>query len=82
MPRLRPSAGQGRITVLTPHLDREWTLSTLVELTDGQGRDEQILQLIAPRAERARSTRGQEGWCFTPATPRNFRLKSWSAGPS
>lgn len=53
------------ITVLRPHLDREWILSALVELTEGQGCDEQVLELIAPRAQRARSARGQERWNFS-----------------
>ncbi|MGW6202512.1 tetratricopeptide repeat protein [Streptomyces sp. NPDC055089] len=50
------------ITVLTPHLDRSWPLSVLVELTEGQNRDEQVLELLAPRAERVRSARGEERW--------------------
>ncbi|MGW0786298.1 tetratricopeptide repeat protein [Streptomyces sp. NPDC002913] len=50
------------ITVLTPHLDRSWMLSVLVELTEGQNRDERVLELLAPKAERARSARGEERW--------------------
>ncbi|MFJ8828120.1 hypothetical protein ACIREE_41180 [Streptomyces sp. NPDC102467] len=50
------------IAVLTPHLDRSWLLSALVELTEGQNRDEQVLELLAPQAERARSARGEERW--------------------
>ncbi|WP_260697034.1 hypothetical protein [Streptomyces sp. 130] len=50
------------IQVLTPHLDRGWMLAALVELTDGHGRDEQVLDLLAPRAERARSARGEQRW--------------------
>ncbi|MFF9572742.1 hypothetical protein [Streptomyces sp. NPDC014685] len=50
------------ITVLTPHLDRGWLLSVLVELTEGQNRDERVLELLAPKAERARNARGEERW--------------------
>ncbi len=45
------------ITVLTPHWDREGILSALVELSGVHSRDEQVLELIAPRAARARSAR-------------------------
>ncbi|WP_433570209.1 tetratricopeptide repeat protein [Streptomyces sp. CA-251247] len=50
------------IAVLAPHLDRGWMLSALVELTQGQGREEQVLELIAPRAQRARSARAEGRW--------------------
>ncbi|NYV74051.1 tetratricopeptide repeat protein [Streptomyces sp. UH6] len=50
------------IAVLTPHLDQAWMLSFLVELTEGQNRDERVLELLAPKAERARSARGEERW--------------------
>lgn len=50
------------IDVLTPHVHRSWMLSVLVELTEGQNRDERVLELIAPKAERARSARGEERW--------------------
>ncbi|MFE7616990.1 hypothetical protein [Streptomyces sp. NPDC057496] len=50
------------ITVLTPHLDRGWLLSALVELTEGRNRDERVLELLAPKAERARNARGEERW--------------------
>ncbi|MFD8293922.1 tetratricopeptide repeat protein [Streptomyces lavendulae] len=63
------------ITVLTPHLDREWILSTLVELTEGQGRDEQVLELIAPHAERARSARGEERWGFHPSNAQDLEAQ-------
>lgn len=63
------------ITVLTPHLDREWILPTLVELTVGQNRDEQVLELIAPRAERARSARGEERWSFHPSNAQDLQAQ-------
>ncbi|MFD8178004.1 hypothetical protein [Streptomyces sp. NPDC059709] len=50
------------ITVLIPHLDRAWMLSVLVKLTEGQNRDKRVLELLAPKAERARSARGEERW--------------------
>ncbi|MCX5256936.1 tetratricopeptide repeat protein [Streptomyces canus] len=63
------------IIVLTPHLDREWILSTLVEITERQGRDEQVLELIAPRAQRARSARGEEQWNFGPSNAQDLQAQ-------
>ncbi|MFB7328319.1 hypothetical protein [Streptomyces sp. NPDC056190] len=63
------------ITVLTPHLDREWILSTLVELTESQRRDDQVLELIAPRAQRARSARGEERWNFNPSNAQDLQAQ-------
>ncbi|MFE2760426.1 hypothetical protein [Streptomyces halstedii] len=63
------------ITVLRPHLDREWILSTLVELTEGQSCDEQVLELIAPRAQRARSARGEERWNFSPSNAQDLEAQ-------
>ncbi|MFF2173154.1 tetratricopeptide repeat protein [[Kitasatospora] papulosa] len=42
------------IATLVPHLRDERLLSFLVEMTEGQGRDEQILDLVTPLAEEAR----------------------------
>jgi tetratricopeptide (TPR) repeat protein len=63
------------ISVLTPHLDREWMLSALVELTEGQGRDKQVLELIAPRAQRARSARGEERWRVHPSNAQDLQAQ-------
>ncbi|MFJ5220475.1 tetratricopeptide repeat protein [Streptomyces sp. NPDC088354] len=63
------------ITVLTPHLDREWILSALVKLTESQGRDEQVLELIAPRAQRARSARGEERWSLRPSNAQDLQAQ-------
>lgn len=38
-----------------------WLLSVLVEPTWGQNRDERVLRLLAPKAERARIARGPRG---------------------
>ncbi|MGW2678012.1 hypothetical protein [Streptomyces sp. NPDC001436] len=46
------------IDLLVPHLDGWWTLSVLVEITEGRDRDERVLELIAPHAESARHARG------------------------
>ncbi|MCX0247868.1 hypothetical protein [Streptomyces drozdowiczii] len=48
------------IELLVPHLDKPWLLSVLVDLTDGQGRDKWVLELIAPLADHARQARGEE----------------------
>ncbi|WP_405983221.1 tetratricopeptide repeat protein [Streptomyces sp. NBC_00158] len=47
------------VDLLLPHLDESWILSALVEITEGRGRDERMLELIAPHAEGARRARGQ-----------------------
>ncbi|MFD6281347.1 tetratricopeptide repeat protein [Streptomyces sp. NPDC060209] len=52
------------IAVLAPRLDRAWLLSALVELTEGQDRDERILELIAPKAQQAGSARAEGRWSF------------------
>ncbi|MDX2644110.1 hypothetical protein PV341_11060 [Streptomyces sp. PA03-1a] len=46
------------IDVLVPHLCDGWVLRSLVRMTEGQGRDDQVLELLAPMAEEFR--RGQE----------------------
>ncbi|MFJ3088276.1 hypothetical protein [Streptomyces sp. NPDC086838] len=48
------------IELLVPHLDKSWLVSVLVDITDGQGRDERVLELIAPFADQARQARGEE----------------------
>ncbi|MFJ3928574.1 hypothetical protein, partial [Streptomyces sp. NPDC090022] len=48
------------IDLLVPLVDGWWTLSVLVEITEGQGRDERVLELIAPHAESARRAAGTE----------------------
>ncbi|WP_431676132.1 tetratricopeptide repeat protein [Kitasatospora sp. KL5] len=50
------------IEVLTPHLEDWWLLETLVEMTEGQGRDERVLGLITPLAERVRQATGERRW--------------------
>ncbi|WP_437022604.1 tetratricopeptide repeat protein [Streptomyces sp. enrichment culture] len=49
------------IKLLVPRLDESSSLlSVLVEITDGQDRDERVLELITPRANHARQARGEE----------------------
>ncbi|WP_329099052.1 hypothetical protein [Streptomyces sp. NBC_01439] len=50
------------VELLVPHIDGWWTLSVLVEITEGRDRDEQVLQLIAPHADSARRARGESRW--------------------
>ncbi|MFI2471695.1 hypothetical protein ACH475_35900 [Streptomyces globisporus] len=47
------------IELLVPHLDKSWLLSILVDITDGQGRDERVLELITLLADHARQARGE-----------------------
>lgn len=49
------------IDLLVPHIDGSWILSVLVEISEGQDRDERVLELIAPHADSVRRARG-EGW--------------------
>lgn len=50
------------IDLLVPHIDGWWTLAVLVEITEGQDRDERVLELIAPHADSARQARGESRW--------------------
>ncbi|MGW4688059.1 hypothetical protein ACWEPM_24640 [Streptomyces sp. NPDC004244] len=50
------------IDLLVPHVGESWIRSVLVEITEGQARDEQVLELIAPHAEAARRARGEGRW--------------------
>ncbi|MGA5868412.1 hypothetical protein [Streptomyces cinereoruber] len=50
------------IDLLVPHLGGWWIRSVLVEITEGQGRDERVLELIAPHAEAARRALGKSRW--------------------
>ncbi|MFE7106876.1 hypothetical protein ACFU98_09110 [Streptomyces sp. NPDC057575] len=50
------------VDLLVPHIDASWILSALVEITEGQDRDERVLELIGPRADSARSARGEGRW--------------------
>lgn len=50
------------IEVLAPHLEDWWLQSTLVEMTEGQDRDERVLELVAPLAEGARRARAEGEW--------------------
>ncbi|MFE3760395.1 hypothetical protein ACFXPI_01300 [Streptomyces sp. NPDC059104] len=49
------------ITLLTPHIDG-WLMAVLVDLTEGQDRDERVLELIAPLAQRAANARAEGRW--------------------
>ncbi|MGW2540209.1 tetratricopeptide repeat protein [Kitasatospora sp. NPDC001574] len=59
---LAASAGQidTTITTLTPHLHQGWLLSTLVEVTEGQGRDERMLELLTQALARATGRPGTD----------------------
>ncbi|NEA18639.1 tetratricopeptide repeat protein [Streptomyces halstedii] len=48
------------VELLVPRLDEPSLLSLLVDITDGQDRDERVLELIAPLADHARQVRGEE----------------------
>lgn len=52
------------IGVLTPHLGESWLLSHLIKVTEGQGRDDEVLDLLTRAAERAvsESTGRLDGW--------------------
>ncbi|WP_405434701.1 hypothetical protein [Streptomyces anulatus] len=63
------------IELLVPHLDKSWLLSVLVDITDGQGRDERVLELIAPRADQARRARGEEGWDYAHSNAQELQAR-------
>ncbi|GAA4830141.1 hypothetical protein GCM10023235_00080 [Kitasatospora terrestris] len=50
------------IDFLLPRLGGWWLTSTLVEITEGQDRDERVLELLDPLAESARHARGKARW--------------------
>ncbi|MFI9585971.1 hypothetical protein ACIHCQ_29955 [Streptomyces sp. NPDC052236] len=53
------------IDLLVPHIDGSWILSVLVEISEGQDRDERVLGLIAPHADSARQARGEGHWDYS-----------------
>ncbi|MFD3613106.1 hypothetical protein ACFWXA_34600 [Streptomyces atroolivaceus] len=67
------------IAVLTPHLDRGWLLSVLVELTEGQNRDERVLELLAPRPSGPAAPAVWSDGTLMPVMRRTFRPGSWNA---
>ncbi|MFG2840898.1 hypothetical protein ACGFYE_38595 [Streptomyces zaomyceticus] len=50
------------IDLLVPHLGGWWIRSVLVEITEGQGRDERVLELIAPHTKTARRALEKSRW--------------------
>ncbi|WP_225829205.1 tetratricopeptide repeat protein [Streptomyces naphthomycinicus] len=62
------------VEILAPHLQDWWLQSTLVEMTEGQGLDDRVLELLVPWAEGARrarrkargTTRGNRPWISRP----------------
>lgn len=61
------------IEVLTPHLE-DWCLqSNLVEVTEGQDRDERVLELVTPLAEGTRQARTEGEWHHPGAQALNFQ---------
>ncbi|MFC8464548.1 hypothetical protein [Streptomyces sp. NPDC057250] len=47
------------IDLLVPHTGEGWIRTVLVEITEGRGGDERVLELIAPHAEAARRSRDE-----------------------
>ena len=63
------------IATLIPHTEDWWLLETLVEMTEGQGRDEQVLDLLAPLAQEA-GRAGTEGTCcYSPRNAQELRAQ-------
>ncbi|MEU5507606.1 tetratricopeptide repeat protein [Streptomyces fungicidicus] len=50
------------VDLLVPHIGEPWIRTTLVEITEGRGRDERVLELISPYAEAARRARDDGPW--------------------
>ncbi|MFE1854680.1 tetratricopeptide repeat protein [Streptomyces sp. NPDC059489] len=50
------------IDALAPHLEDWWLQSTLVELTEGEDRDERVLELLAPLAQGGRQAAANGEW--------------------
>ncbi|MFI1757993.1 hypothetical protein [Streptomyces sp. NPDC020571] len=47
------------VGLLVPHIGEPWIRTALVEITEGEERDERVLELIAPHAEAARRARDE-----------------------
>ncbi|MFE2581789.1 hypothetical protein [Streptomyces sp. NPDC059378] len=58
---VRAGRAHEAIDVLSPHLREGWVLRSLVEMTDGQGCDERVLEVLTPLAEGFRHAQGQRG---------------------
>ncbi|MFD8263727.1 hypothetical protein ACFV19_33665 [Streptomyces griseoluteus] len=63
------------IELLVPHLDKSWLLSNLVDITDGQGRDERVLELIAPRATLERQVRSEGRWNYAHSNAQELQAR-------
>ncbi|WP_328498608.1 hypothetical protein OHS59_42130 [Streptomyces sp. NBC_00414] len=50
------------VDLLVPHLGESWIRTDLVKITEGQDRDERVLELLAPYAEAARRAREEGRW--------------------
>ncbi|MCD9902836.1 hypothetical protein LUR56_28785 [Streptomyces sp. MT29] len=53
------------IDLLVPHIGEPGIRTALVEITEGQERDERVLELIAPHAEAARRARDDGRWDYS-----------------
>ncbi|WP_157852340.1 hypothetical protein [Kitasatospora sp. NRRL B-11411] len=58
---VRAGRADEAVDVLAPHLRDRRVLGALVELTEGQGCDERVLELLAPLAEEFRRSPGRGG---------------------
>ncbi|MFG2926715.1 hypothetical protein ACGFYA_35090 [Streptomyces sp. NPDC048305] len=63
------------VELLVPHLDESGLLSVLVDITDGQGRDERVLKLIVPRADHARRARGEGRWDYSHSNAQELQAR-------
>ncbi|MER5596094.1 hypothetical protein [Streptomyces sp. NPDC002265] len=58
---VRAGRADEAMDVLSPYLREGWVLRSLVEMTDGQGCDERVLEVLTPLAEGFRHAKGQRG---------------------
>ncbi len=63
------------INLLEPHLGESWIRAVLVEITHGKGRDERVLELIAPHAEAARRARAEGRWDHSPSEAQELQAQ-------
>ncbi|MEU3608541.1 hypothetical protein AB0E83_24325 [Streptomyces sp. NPDC035033] len=72
-------AGAGRVDeavdLLVPHLGASWIRTALVEITEGEDRDERVLELLAPDAEAARRARDEGRWDYSRSDAQELRAR-------
>jgi hypothetical protein len=65
------------VDLLVPHIGEPWIQAALVGITEGQERDERVLELIAPHAEAARRARDEGRWDYSCSDAQELQARVW-----